>query len=131
MKRKILVLALSLLFMVPCILHAEEVEIQLFEVIGMSVLPGDNPMDDPIQSGTEPPRPTNFRATIDGHFLSVSIRDYSVPSARLRVTKQSNNNIVVNETFSDTIETWVAPTDSYSIEIETDGGSLVGQFVVQ
>ncbi len=47
MKTKFTAFLLSILLAMPCVLRAEEVEILLSEVIGMSVLPGDNPLDDP------------------------------------------------------------------------------------
>lgn len=40
MKTKFFAFALSLLFAMPCVLCAEETEIQLTEVIGINVLPG-------------------------------------------------------------------------------------------
>ena len=45
--RKILSLALVALLTMPCVLRAEAIEIQLMEVIQMSTLPGDNPLDGP------------------------------------------------------------------------------------
>ena len=69
MTKKFFVLALSVLLTMPCWLHAEEVVIPLMEVTEMGLLPGDNPLDDPDHSPNNPPRPTNFRATIDGTTL--------------------------------------------------------------
>ena len=43
MKTKILALVLGALLTIPCVLRAEEVKIQLMEVVGMTVLPGDRP----------------------------------------------------------------------------------------
>lgn len=42
MKTKFIALALSILFAMPCVLHAEEVEIQLMEIIGIGFMPGDH-----------------------------------------------------------------------------------------
>lgn len=67
MKTKLLVMALSLFLTMPCVLRAEEIVIQLMEVIQMEPLPGDGPLDDSNQSGTEPTRPTDFRASINGN----------------------------------------------------------------
>ena len=91
MKNKFFVLVLGVLLSMPCMLLAEEVEIQLFEVIGMSVMPGDNPLDDPEKIGDTPPTPTDFRASIDGNVLSVSIENTAIPMANLRVTRQSTH----------------------------------------
>ena len=115
----------------PYVLHAEEVEIQLFEIIGLTPLPGDNPLDDPEKGDTTPPRPTNFRATIDGSTLVVSIEEPSIPSANLRVTRQGTNALVVNHSFSDATIEQMPAADSYVIEIETAGGSLIGYFDVE
>ena len=43
MKHKLMALVLGALLTIPCALRAEEVVIQLMEVIGMTPLPGDNP----------------------------------------------------------------------------------------
>ena len=45
MKRKILILTLSALLVTPSVLRAEEVVIQLMEIIQTSPIPGDNPLD--------------------------------------------------------------------------------------
>jgi len=50
MKTKILALVLGTLLTIPCVLRADEVEIQLMEVIEMGTIPGDDPLDDPEQS---------------------------------------------------------------------------------
>ena len=71
MKSKIIALALSVLFVMPCILRAEEVEIQLMEVITMSPLPGDDPLDGSSEQGSTPTRPNDFRATINGNALQI------------------------------------------------------------
>lgn len=49
MKTKLLVMALSLFLTMPCVLRAEEIVIQLMEVIQMEPLPGDNPTRPIIQ----------------------------------------------------------------------------------
>ena len=71
MKHKFAIAVLSILLALPCVLRAEEVEIQLMEVIQMTPLPGDDPLDDPGQMGDNPTRPTDFRATINGNTLSI------------------------------------------------------------
>ena len=131
MKRTILILALTALIAMPCVLHAEEVEILLSEVIGMSVLPGDNPVDDPEQSVPTPPRPRSFRATIDGSTFSITKQDEAIPSAQAIVVNASTGSVVVNEQFTTTISEQISTSDTYVLRIETAGGALVGQFVVQ
>ena len=51
MKRKFMALALSLILAMPFILFADEqeLEIQLIEVVGAGIIPGDEPFD---SSGT-------------------------------------------------------------------------------
>lgn len=131
MKKLIVVLALGAFLAMPCMLCAEEIEIALFEVVGLTPFPGDNPLDDPEQSPHVPTRPTNFRATIDGSTLVVSIEEPSIPSANLRVTRQGTNALVVNHSFSDATIEQMPAADSYVIEIETAGGSLIGYFDVE
>lgn len=129
--KKFFILVMATLIVMPCMLRAEEVEIQLFEVIGMGTIIGDSPLDDPGPTENIPPRPTSFRATIDGSVLNVSIEDISIPSARLRVTRQSTQTMVVNRLFSSAAIEQMPATDSYLLEIETDGGALIGYFNVQ
>ncbi len=131
MKNKFFALALGVLLSMPCMLLAEEVEIQLFEVIGMSVMPGDNPLDGPEQSPGAPPRPAGFRATIDGNLLTVSIEDPAIPMANLRVTRLSTHAMIVNHSFNSAALEQMPAVDSYVIEIETEGGALIGYFEVQ
>lgn len=131
MKRTILILTLTALIAMPCVLHAEEAEILLTEVIGMSVLPGDDPLDDPEQSVPTPPRPRSFRATIDGSTLSISKQDEAIPSAQAIVVNASTGSIVVNEQFTTTMSEQISTSGTYVLRIETAGGALVGQFVVQ
>lgn len=131
MKTKILALALGVLFAMPCVLRADEVVIQLMEVIGMGTIPGEDPLDDPEQSVPEPPRPTDFRATITGNSLSVTNQSNSIPSAQAIVVNASNGGVVLNQQFTTSILHQVPNAGVYVLRIETAGGALVGQFVVQ
>ena len=131
MKTKLLALVLGALLTIPCVLRAEEVEIQLQEVIGINVLPGDNPLDDPIQSPPVPTRPTSFRATIDGSALSILKQDEAIPSAQATVVNASTGNIVVNQQFTTSLSEQISTSGVYVLHIQTAGGALVGQFVVQ
>lgn len=131
MKNKILIFALSLLLAMPCILRAGEVEIQLMEVIQMSPLPGDDPLDDPEQFPGEPPRPTSFRATINGNTLAIQKLESTIPSAQATVVNASTGNIVVNQQFTTTYQGQISNAGVYVLHIQTEGGALVGQFIVQ
>lgn len=131
MKTKIFMLFLAALFLMPCVLRAEEVVIQLMEVVMMSPLPGDDPLDDPIQNPGVPPRPNDFRATIDGHFLRVIKQDANIPSAQVAVVNASNGGLVLNLLMTDSMEETISSNGVYVLHIETDGGALVGQFIVQ
>ena len=115
----------------PAILRAEEVEIQLMEVIQMTPLPGVDPLDDPEQSPGAPPRPRDFRATINGNSLSVSKENEDIPSAQATVVNASTGSIVVNEQFTNSLLEQISAQGVYALRIETAGGALVGQFIVQ
>lgn len=115
----------------PCVLRAEEVEIQLMEVVSMTPLPGDDPLDGPGHMGDTPPCQTCFHATINGHFLSVVKEEPSIPSAQVSVVNASTGNIVLMQNITTSLSENIANNGVYVLHIETDGGALVGQFVVQ
>lgn len=130
--RKILAIAfVALLATMPCALLAEEVEIQLMEVIQMGTLPGDNPLDGPSQSPDVPTRPTSFHATINGHSLSIIKQEQAIPSAQAKVVNASTGSIVLNQQFTTSLSEQIGTPGVYVLHIETAGGALVGQFVVQ
>lgn len=131
MKTKIFTLVLAVFFLMPSVLRADEVVIQLMEVITMSPLPGDDPLDDPFQSPNDPPRPNDFRATIDGHFLRITKQDTNIPSAQVAVVNASNGGLVLNQLMTDSMEETISNNGVYVLHIETEGGALVGQFIVQ
>ena len=124
-------MALSFLLTMPCVLRAEEIEIQLMEVVEMNILPGDNPLDDSNQSPKNPPRPTSFRATIDGTTLVVTKQESAIPSAQAIVANASTGSIVVNQPFTTSITQQIATPGVYALRIHTAGGDLIGQFIVQ
>ena len=124
-------MALSALLAMPCILRAEEIEIQLVEVIQMTPLPGVDPLDGAEQSGTNPTRPNDFRATINGNTLSVSKENEAIPSAQAIVVNAATGGIVVNQQFTNSLLEQISAQGVYALRIETAGGALVGQFVVQ
>lgn len=131
MKKSLLALAVGALLAMPCVLHAEEIEIQLMEVIQITPLPGENPLDDPEQSEPTPTRPTDFRATINGNTLSIEKREEAIPSAQATVVNASTGGVVVNQQFTTTLSEQIATQGVYVLHIETADGALVGQFVVQ
>ena len=131
MKKSLLALAVGALLAMPCVLHAEENEIQLVEVIQMTPLPGYDPLDDPEQSEPTPTRPRDFRATINGNTLSVSKENEAIPSAQATVVNASTGGVVVNQQFTTTLSEQLSAQGVYALRIETAGGALVGQFVVQ
>lgn len=131
MKRTFIALVLGALLTIPCVLRAEEVEIQLMEVVGMSVLPGDSPLDGPAQDPTIPPRPNDFRALINGNQLSILKQDATIPSAQATVVKASTGSMVLNQQFTNSLSEQIATSGVYVLRISTAGGDLVGQFVVQ
>ena len=118
MKKKIFVWALSILFALPCMLHAEEVVIQLMEVVGMSPLPGDDPLDGPEQSQTTPPSPNSFHATINGNALSIINQEPDdFPSAQAIVVNASTGGIVVNEQFTSSLQEQISNAGVYVLHI--------------
>ncbi len=131
MKTKIFTLVLAVFFLMPYALRAEEVAIQLMEVVTMSPIPGDDPLDGPEQSGNNPTRPTSFHATIDGHFLRIIKQDSNIPSAQVSVVAASNGGMVLNQALTDSMEETISNNGVYVLRIATAGGDLVGQFIVE
>ena len=131
MRAKIFTLALCALFLMPLILRAEEVEIQLLEVVSMAPLPGDNPLDDNSNPPVNPTRPTDFRATINGRTLSITKQEASIPSAQAVVVNATTGSVVVNEVFTESMQELIPNAGAYILNILTAGGALTGQFMVQ
>lgn len=129
--RKILSLAFVALLTLPCAIHAEEVVIQLMEVIQLGTLPGDNPLDGPDKEPIDPTRPTDFRASIDGNTLSITKEDETIPFAQAIVANASTGSLVLNQQFTASLQEQIANAGVYVLRIETAGGALVGQFIVQ
>ena len=131
MRKNIIALVLGTLLTMPCFLRAEVVEIPLQGVVTMNPLPGDSPLDSPIQTPTNPPCPTCFLATIDGNQLAVSIEEPTIPAADATVVNASTGGIVLHRHFTSSISETISNTGVYVLHIETEGGALVGQFIVQ
>ena len=131
MRTKIFTLALCALFLMPLILRAEDVEIQLSEVVSMTPLPGDNPLDNPSELGYDPTRPGDFRATINGRALSITKQEASIPSAQAVVVNATIGSVVVNEVFTESMQELIPNAGAYILNILTAGGALTGQFMVQ
>lgn len=131
MKPKMIALALSLLLTMPCVVRAEEIEIQLYEMVEVILLPGDNPLDDSSNPPINPPRPNDFRATIDGTTLVVTKQESAIPSAQAIVANASTGSIVVNQQFTTSITQQISTPGVYALRIHTAGGDLIGQFIVQ
>lgn len=131
MKTKFTALILSFLLLIPCVLRAEEIEITLMEVIQMNPLPGDDPLDGNDHMGDTPTRPTSFRATINGNSLSVQKLESAIPSAQATVVNASTGGVVVNQQFTNSLQAQIATQGVYVLHITTEGGELVGQFIVQ
>ena len=131
MKTKLLALVLSAVLTLPCIVRAEEVEILLTEVVEMTPLPGDNPLDSPEQSPSTHPCSSCFRATIDGTTLAINKREASIPSAQAMVVNASTGGVVLNQSFTNSLLEQITTSGIYILRIHTTGGDLVGQFLVQ
>ena len=131
MKKVLFTLTLCCLLAMPCILQAEEVVIPLFEVISMTPLPGDNPLDGNDHLGNLPPSPTDFRATINGNAFTITRQNSNIPSAQAIVVNASTGNIVVNSNFTESLQDQIPNTGIYVLNIQTATGALTGQFLVQ
>ena len=131
MKVKFLVCAFSLLFALPLLVHAEEVEIPLMVVLEMESIGGLEPTDSSTEVGQIPPRPTDFRASINGNSLVIEKQDEAIPSAQATVVNASTGNVVLNQPFTDSLQEQVASAGVYVLRIETAGGALTGRFIVE
>ena len=131
MKKILAALVLGALLTMPSMLCAEEVEITLTEVIQMNPLPGDDPFDGNDHLEPTPTRPRDFRATINGNTLSIEKREAAIPSAQAIIVNAATGGVVVNEQFTNSLSRPIANAGVYVLRIETAGGDLVGQFVVQ
>ena len=131
MKKVFFVLALGVLFAMPSILRAEEVIISLHEVVSLNPIPGDNPLDGENHMGHVPPSPTDFHATINGNAFSITNLNNAIQSAQAIVVNASTGSIVVNEQFTESLEEQIPNAGVYVLNIQTDGGALTGQFLVQ
>ena len=131
MKKNIFILTLAVLLLSPTILLAEEIEIQLTEVISMGIIPGNDPLDDPDQYPDTPPRPTDFRATINGNSLTILKQEEAIPSAQAVVVNAATGSVVVNEQFTNSLSRPIANAGVYVLRIATANGELVGQFIVE
>jgi len=130
MKVKLFLYAFSLLFALPLFVHAEEVEIPLMVVLEMESIGGVGPMDN-SEKETTPPRPTDFRASINGNSLVIEKQDEAIPSAQATVVNASTGNVVLNQPFTDSLQEQVASAGVYVLRIETAGGALTGRFIVE
>ena len=131
MRTKFLIYALIFLFALPNSMRAEEVEILLIEVHSLNGNPEASIMDESHQNPNCPPCQTCFRATIDGRTLSITKQEPAIPSARARVVKATTGNVVLNQPFVDSLSEQISESGVYVLNIETDGGTLVGRFIVQ
>jgi len=133
MKNKIIALALGVLVAMPCVLHAEEIEIQLSEVIQMGQMApigGDEPLDNPDKETPTPTRPNDFRATINGNSLSITKLNEAIPFAQAIVTKAVTGNIVLNRQFVDSLTEQISSPGFYILTIQCNAGTFEGQFII-
>lgn len=131
MKKFFIALVLGALLTIPCMLRAEEVEIQLMEVVQMTPLPGDDPLDGGNHMGDIPTRPNDFRATINGSAFAITKRNEAIPAAQATVVNASTGSIVLNQQFTTSLTEQISNAGVYVLHIQTEGGALVGQFLVQ
>ncbi len=131
MKKTIFLFLMAFMLFPLCALHAEEEEILLLEVANVGFIPGDEPFDGSAKEDKTPPRPTDFRATIDGTTMSVSKQESMIPSAQATVVNAATGSLVFNQQFTSAVSTQIATPGVYVLRIETATGALVGQFRVR
>ena len=131
MKVKLLLCAFSLLCALPCFVRAGEVEIPLVVVLEMESIGGFEPTDSSTEKDKTPPRPTDFRASINGNSLVIEKQDEAIPSAQATVVNASTGNVVLNQPYTDSLQEQVASAGVYVLRIETAGGALSGRFIVE
>ena len=73
----------------------------------------------------------NFRVNANGNQLDVSFEDASISSAVMRVMRHSTNTTIIEQTIYDETTEYIPESGVYTLEIETAGGTLVGQFNVR
>ena len=129
MKSKIFTLLLMTI-MATSPIFAETV-IVLHEVIEAGFIGGDGPLDNPDEEGDTPTRPNDFRASINGNSLAISKQNEAIPSAQATVVNAQTGSIVVNQQFTSSLLEQIATSGVYVLHIQTAGGALVGQFIVQ
>ena len=111
--------------------QAEEVEIPLQEESSMGAISSTGPVDDPEQSGNDPTRPNDFRATISGNSLTIANQNNSILSVQAVVMNVSTGGIVFNQLFTTSLVQQIASSGEYVLYIGTANGTLSGHFVVQ
>lgn len=127
---KIFTLALGLVMAMPFNLFAEEqeVEIELIEVVGAGLLPGDDPLDGSGQMGSNPTHPNQFTATITGRTLAVNVTNSNNTQV---IVRNASGNVVLNTQFVGYTAQQLNATGAHTIEIHNGGMTLVGQFQAQ
>lgn len=103
----------------------DEVEIVLMEVSGF--LPGDNPLGNPDDQGTDPIRPNDFRATIAGRTLAITSGTHSAQV----IVRDGSGSAVLNTQFVGGTVEQLSHSGVYSLEIHSGSLTLVGAFVAQ
>lgn len=127
MKKQFLWLCVSLFLLAVPVTQAyatdEEVEIELLEVSGF--LPGDDPFGNPEQEGNTPPDPNQFRATITGTNLAVTVTN--THAINMTVRNASGSTVVSRQFVGGTMEQ--LPAGAYSLELNSGSLTLIGAFV--
>lgn len=113
----------------PVFAEEQETEILLLEIVNGSIINGDNPLDSPWQTGSEPTRPTDFHAFIDGRTLTVT-SEAPMP-ARLRVYNLNTSQLVVNRYFMVSDSQLLPSAGTYQIQIHIGRLTLTAEFEVE
>jgi len=121
---------LGLILVMPFTLFAEEqeVEIELIEVVGSGLLPGDDPLDGNGEIGTNPTDTSQFYASITGRLLAVNVSNTNNTQV---IVRNAAGNVVLNTQFYGYTAQQLNASGAHTIEIHNGGMTLVGQFQAQ
>ena len=131
MKKYLVFLGLFLVAAVPMLWAdpvSHENEIVLMEVMSPGIIEGDDPFGSPTQRETTPPYPADFRATITGRTLAVTVDNFN---STLLIVRNAAGAVVVNRPFSSLTSEQLPVAGAYSLELQNAGMTLVGQFTAQ
>lgn len=128
MSNKVIALIMCLLLSAPCILHAEEIEINLFKVEKLESIQHNKSFGDSARLFSNSILPSDFLAVIDGSTLTITKQNASILKAKALIVDATTGNMIINQGFSTTFSSQVQTSGSFWLTIQTNSGTLVGLF---